>query len=507
MARKPDLKKRAERNNKVQRLVAKINQTVAKLERMKDEYMRSAVSAKARGETASYNIAKNGLNITLTQIKRAREMLLNIEITSELQRMGETNADFLSGMSVIAKSISKINRKSDFVKLQKEIEKALSGMEEAQAGLDGFMRNTDAAFAAISASPGALTDAEIDKLIAGQVSEKELLMDEQLDRLIHGVAAPSANKAERELRVEAGEPRNTSTLVAQPFAAPQPAPDFSAKRSPLIGVDAFRSFDTEAARTVALADVIESDAGDGLTVVVGRNADGDAVRLDFERTPHVLVGGAVGSGKSMLLHAVTVGLAVLDTAERVRLLLFDLKSEELTAYNGMAHLAMNVVTDGAYVLPAMNELKRELERRYELFASAGVRDIKAYNKVATVKLPYIVAEFDEYSDAVSASDGFERAYLSLVRQSAGAGIYTMLCTRNVAQNVVTSAIRANTDMHIAFKLATGEQSALILGRAGAETLSGAGAFLCDGCKTAVQAAAVSKREIERTVGALKGGVL
>ena len=129
-----DIKKRAERNGKIRRTISHIEQTIAKLERMKIEYMQKAVDAKARGESASYSLAKSGLNATLTQIKRAKEMQLNIEITAELQKMGETNADFLTAMSTIAKRISKINKQSDFVKLQKEIQTALSGMEEAQAG-------------------------------------------------------------------------------------------------------------------------------------------------------------------------------------------------------------------------------------------------------------------------------------------------------------------------------------------------------------------------------------
>ena len=200
-----DIKKRAERNGKVRRTIAEIEQTIKKLEVMKTEYMKKAVEAKARGETASYNLAKSGINATLTQERRAKEMLLNIKITAELQKMGETNADFLSGMSVIAKSIAKINKKSDFVKLQKEIEKALSGMEEAQAGLDGFLLNTDAAFASISAAQGALSDSELDSLIDGKVSEKQLLMDEQIEKLLDKV------KPEEQV----------SDLIAKPVNAPE----------------------------------------------------------------------------------------------------------------------------------------------------------------------------------------------------------------------------------------------------------------------------------------------
>lgn len=209
-----DIKKRAERNGKVNRTISQIKQTVAKLERMKDEYLQKAVAAKARGETGSYNLAKSGLNATLSQLKRSKEMLLNIEITAELQRMGEVNADFLTGMSTIAKRINKINKQSDFVKLQKEIENALSGMEEAQAGLDGFLQNSDAAFATIAQSPSALTDEEIDRLVDGKTTEKELLMDEEIERL-----ARSAVSGKKQTPRNGGG-GNASDLIVQPVNAP-----------------------------------------------------------------------------------------------------------------------------------------------------------------------------------------------------------------------------------------------------------------------------------------------
>lgn len=203
-----DLKKRAERNGKVRRTVSQIENTVAKLERMKSEYLQKAIAAKSRGDSASYSLAKSGLNATLSQIKRAKEMLLNIQITAELQRMGETNADFLKGMSTIAKSISKVNKQSDFVKLQKEIQNALSGMQEAQAGLECFLQNSDAAFAVISDSPAALSDSDIERLVDGKVSEKELLMDEEIERLLEH------SKAVQEIGEE------TTDLVATPVNAP-----------------------------------------------------------------------------------------------------------------------------------------------------------------------------------------------------------------------------------------------------------------------------------------------
>lgn len=200
-----DIKKRAERNGKVRRTVSQIEQTIQKLERMKTEYFEKAVKAKQNNELASYSLAKSGLNATLSQIKRAKEMLLNIEITAELQKMGEVNADFLKGMQTIAKRISKINKQSDFVKLQKEIDNALSGMQEAQAGLEGFLSNSDAAFATIAQSEYALTDEQIDSLVDGSVSEKQLLMDDEIEKLA-GIAAKRQNE---------------SDLIAKPVNAPE----------------------------------------------------------------------------------------------------------------------------------------------------------------------------------------------------------------------------------------------------------------------------------------------
>lgn len=506
---KIDIKKRAERNNKIRRTISKIEQTVKKLETMKDEYLRRAVDAKARGESASYAIAKNGLNITLTQIKRAREMLLNIEITSELQKMGETNADFLTGMSTIAKSISKINKKSDFVKLQKEIERALSGMEEAQAGLDGFLQNTDAAFAALTSAPGALTDTQIDRLIDGQVSEKELLMDEQLDAMLGGMVKPniSDNAGERVSvggTTSAASARDT-TLVAKPFPSPVGVFDFSAKPSPVISIDAFRQTDCDASRDVALADVIAPSAEP--CIVLGRSADGAVERIAFADAPHILVGGMLGSGKSIFLRQAICSLLLTQSAEKLRLLLFDFKREELCAFDGVAHLAADVVTDTAAALPALAAVSEEMNRRYELFSGAGVRDIRAYNAAADKKLPYVLVALDEYGDALSAcGKAFESAFTSLARQSAAAGIFSVLCTRALTQNVVTAGLRANADARIAFKVRDEAESKLILGVGGAESSVGAGKLLCSVGGALYECASphVSAREIAAVTAALKG---
>lgn len=505
-----NIKERAERNAKIRRTVSQIERTVAKLERMKDEYLQKATDAKARGDSASYSLAKSGLNVTLSQIKRANEMLLNIEITTELQKMGETNSEFLTGMSVIAKRISKVNKQSDFVKLQKEIEKALSGMEEAQAGLDVFLQNTDAQFAAISQSEGSLSDKQIDELIAGKVSEREILMDAQIDEIISGKTAAKTNAVENENvgeRVSVGgesaaekSDRGSQNAVVKPFPEPYGRFAFEKKSSPIVNYAKILGDGNANGAKVLLADVLEKC--DEPCVYLGRTEDGDVVRVPFSDAPSILVGGVIGSGKSAFLHQLVCSLALMQSAEQVRLVLIDLKNEELTRYNGMFHLAANAVTDGAGVMPTVEALQAEIDRRYEVTAECG-GNIKAYNAATDDKLPYIVVVIDELSDvAAAAGKSFERELAKILRQSAAVGVYFVVATRVLDKKVVTPLISAALPARIAFK-ADSKEAAEILGAAGAESLSGAGELIFINGKTRVKCDApyISESEIARVTAA------
>lgn len=476
-----DLKKRAERNGKVNRTVAKIEQTIGKLNGMKKEYLKKAADAKARGESASYELCRTALNATLTQEKRAKEMLLNIRITAELQKMGETNADFLKGMSTIAKRISKINRQSDFVKLQKEIEKALSGMEEAQIGLDAFLQNTDAQFKTIASVGGALSDDEIDSLVDGRVTEKQLLMDEQIERLVSSAASAkqvdSSDSAARISVAVGGDvprARETGDAAAKPFPEPRGSFDFCGKPSVPLADGFFAA--TDDGRGVALSEVCKKTPAPEL--VLGKASDGGVARLSFKTSPHVLVCGAIGSGKSNLLHALVCTTAATFSADAVRFVFVDVKGEELPAYNGLPHAAAYPVGDVAGVMPTLDAMEEELDRRYGLFAAVGARDIESYNATAREKLPYILLVVDEYAYiAERDADGFERAYLRIARQSGAVGIYSVLCTRNITPSTVTPGILAATDK-IVFRTSCAEDGVLV-GAVGAERL-GAGELMHKG---------------------------
>ncbi len=515
-----DIKKRAERNGKIRRTISHIEQTIAKLERMKIEYMQKAVDAKARGESASYSLAKSGLNATLTQIKRAKEMQLNIEITAELQKMGETNADFLTAMSTIAKRISKINKQSDFVKLQKEIQTALSGMEEAQAGLDGFLQNTDAAFASISSTAGALTDTQIDRLIDGKVSEKELLMDEQIEKLLTGgnVSKPSVDAAACSAEVpvgasdgdihaeNGGNAERTETLVAKPFPSPNGEFNFKPKRSAPIADGFLDGIDDGINRALALKDVLAPTSEP--TVILGTNGDGDVVRVPFSAAPHILVGGMIGSGKSNFVHQLVCSIIFGFGADSVKFVMVDVGDEELSVYNGIPHMAADAVTDAQQIQPALDALVAEMNRRYDKFAQAGLRDIKSYNAQAKTSMPYIVLVIDEFS-GVANSKAFETSYNALSRQSADAGIFTVMCTRDLTAKNLSPAIKVGSELIVSFKTSNAVESKNLLGDTGAEELTGAGdlTFKKDGGLVRCVCPHISKREINGIVRVLGGDVL
>lgn len=494
-----NIKARAERNVKVRRTISKIEQTVAKLERMKVEYLKKATDAKARGESASYSLAKSGLNATLSQIKRAKEMLLNIEITAELQKMGETNADFLTGMSTIAKRISKVNKQSDFVKLQKEIEKALSGMEEAQAGLDVFLQNSDAAFAAISSVTGSLTDEQIDRLVDGRVSEKELFLDEQIDGISAAVATPlkaeDTSESAQAARVQEGvcesmreEAQGVSKQdsAAQSTAKPFPPPD-----------GAFRFGAVEPPTGARFL-----GEKDGWVVEIGTDCEGNSEKIDFTKTPNILIGGMLGSGKSSLLHSIVCSLMTVYSPRELRLLFFDSGDGELSVYNGTAHAVADAVSGGEEVSAALSALSDEMERRYAAFTAHGVRNIEQFNKSSKERMPYIAVVFDEYGGSMPQ---FEREYAKLCRNCADAGVFTVVCTRDLTAKNLTAGIKANADEVIAFRTAAEADSVLLCGAGGAEKLTGFGDFIIGGRK--VTAPRISSEDIERVTRALKRDLL
>ena len=419
--------------------------------------------------------------------------------------MGETNADFLTGMSTVAKRISKINKQSDFVKLQKEIQKALNGMEEAQAGLDVFLNSADAHFAAISQTQGALTDRQIEELLAGRVTERELLMDARIDAVLADLGeAPSADKAdkseERQAELDGGGPQVKKPTIAKPFPAPRGVFEFAPKTSPEVSFDVFGE-DGE----VPLKSVVKIE--EKPTLIIGKTADG-IKRVSLSDSPITLVSGMIGSGKSAFMHSAICSLAVSLGAEKLKLLLFDFHGEELCAYDGTTHMAADTITSVQEVMPALKAVSAEIDRRYEVMGAVGKNNIDGYNETAEQKLPYILIVFDEYSDAMVVSE-FERELLRLMRNAEGAGVYFLLATRNSNAETATPALIASAKSKIVFRTATAEVGG-VFGAPEAAKLTNAGELVyvgADGSKTICRAPYISSSGVARTVSAIGENIL
>lgn len=422
-----DLKKRAERNGKVKSIELKIEQTIKKLERMKDEYIQKAVQANARGETASYHLAKTAINASLTQIKRAKEMLLNIRITAELQKMGDVNADFLKGMSLISKRIGKVNRQSDFVKLQKEISKALSGMAEAQAGLDGFLSNSEAAFASLSDARGAIADERLDEFISGKVSEKELLADIETERIAESIGVAesglSNNAADNSVRVETSE--TAQNLVARPFPSPSCAFDFSPVKKPL---------DNELSKR--LGPPLPSPSF--LSAVSVAEGEPNA-------SVNTVITGGVSDGRVELIHTYVCSCLVGTGADGLKMLIADLSGAGLSCYNGIAHMSCDVVKSEEELYIALGFVERETERRLGLFKAVGARDVKEYNSSGADALPYIVLVIDGASDI---SNETTKVLLRIFKDGEKVGVYTVVGAEK--NNALSSELFSAADALVRF---------------------------------------------------------
>lgn len=241
---------------------------------------------------------------------------------------------------------------------------------------------------------------------------------------------------------------------------------------------------------VALRDVLESQAfkrlKSPLRFALGQNVAGNAMAADLASMPHLLIAGATGSGKSVCVNSLICCLLINNTPDDLRLVMVDPKRVELTAYNGVPHLLAPVVVDLEKVVSALQWILREMDMRYRKLAEAGCRNIKEYNaKIASKndtvkgeKLPYLVVIIDELSDLMMlAPDETERSITRLAQLARATGIHMIIATQRPSVDVVTGLIKANFPARIAFAVASGVDSRVILDQPGAERLLGRGDML------------------------------
>lgn len=264
---------------------------------------------------------------------------------------------------------------------------------------------------------------------------------------------------------------------------------------------------------VAFQRMIESEAfqraSSPLSVALGLTIEGEPYVTDIHQMPHGLIAGATGSGKSVCINTMILSILYKAHFDEVKLMLIDPKMVELTQYNGIPHLLTPVITDVKAATVALKWAVDEMERRYELFVEAQVREIKRYNeKTPENPLPYIVIIIDELADLMLVSPQEVEDYISRIAQKArAAGIHLILATQRPSVDVITGLIKANIPTRIAFSVSSQVDSRTILDTTGAEKLLGKGdmLFIENGRNQALrlQGPFVSDEEIDRVVHYLR----
>ncbi len=240
--------------------------------------------------------------------------------------------------------------------------------------------------------------------------------------------------------------------------------------------------------TVGLRGILEKSdfftAKSPLTVCLGRNISGDNITCDLADTPHLLVAGATGSGKSVCLNVILCSLLYKASPEDLRLILVDPKRVELNSYNGLPHMLIKeAITEAPKVIRALDWLISEMDNRYNLFSTSGVNSIKDYNAKVMVsgegkKLPYIVIVIDEIGDLMLvAKNDIEDRIQRLAQLARAAGIHIIVATQRPSTDVITGVIKANLPSRIAFAVSSAPDSMTILSLGGAEKLLGKGDML------------------------------
>ena len=257
---------------------------------------------------------------------------------------------------------------------------------------------------------------------------------------------------------------------------------------PAIGIEVPNTHPT----VVALRDILETQEFRGarskLAFAVGKDLGGQTVVTDISRMPHLLIAGATGSGKSVCINTIIMSILYKASPDEVQLIMIDPKVVELNVYNGIPHLMIPVVTDVRKASAALNWAVAEMERRYKLFATAGMRDLNGYNSLVRSKgrdagenekvLPRIVVIVDELADLMMvAKADVESAICRLAQLARAAGIHLIIATQRPSVDVITGLIKANMPSRIAFAVTSQVDSRTILDMAGAEKLIGKGDML------------------------------
>ncbi|MDK3751649.1 DNA translocase FtsK [Staphylococcus pseudintermedius] len=290
-------------------------------------------------------------------------------------------------------------------------------------------------------------------------------------------------------------------LAAKDIRIEAPIPGTS-----LVGIEVPNPHTTKVNISSILSHPAFKNAESKLTVAMGNRINNEPLLMDIAKTPHALIAGATGSGKSVSINSILISLLYRNHPEELRLLLIDPKMVELAPYNGLPHLVAPVITDVKAATQSLKWAVDEMERRFKLFAHHHVRNISAFNNKVNYdqRIPKIVIVIDELADLMMmAPQDVEQAIARLAQKARACGIHMLVATQRPSVNVITGLIKANIPTRIAFMVSSSVDSRTILDSGGAERLLGYGDMLYLGSgmnkPIRVQGTFVSDEEIDQVV--------
>ena len=244
-----------------------------------------------------------------------------------------------------------------------------------------------------------------------------------------------------------------------------------------------------------------------IPICIGKDISGNIEVIDLSKTPHLLVAGTTGSGKSVFINTLLTSILYKFSPEELRLILIDPKMLELSVYNDIAHLLTPVVTEPKKAIIALKWVCKEMERRYSLMNEEGTRSLEGYNEKAVERLPYIVVFIDEMADLMMTAGKEVEHYVQRLAQMARAcGIHLVMATQRPSVDIITGSIKANFPSRISFQVASKYDSRTVLGEVGAEQLLGNGDMLMSkngGNIIRYQSAFISDSEVNKLIKEIK----
>lgn len=293
------------------------------------------------------------------------------------------------------------------------------------------------------------------------------------------------------------------SLAAHPIRIEAPIPGKS-----LVGIE----IPNQSTATVRLKELLNNgefkNRKSNLTLALGKDVSGKSYLADLERMPHLLIAGATGSGKTVMLNSIILSLFFQNHYDDLKLILIDPKRVELTAFDDLPYLLTPVIVNVEKTINALRWTVKEMERRFDVFSKAKRRDIASYNRDSGEKLPYLVLLIDELADLMTAApQEIENCIIRLAQMARATGIHLIMATQRPSVDIITGLIKANITCRIAFSVASITDSRTILDFSGAEKLLGRGDMLYVspelGKPKRLQGAYLSDKEIQNVVNYLK----